>query len=1353
MAWWDQIQQFGQAVRTDIPQVLGNIGESAESWYNQTPLVHNTVEGAIHNIKNPPKQQNNISSALKGAIMPWTPIVDAYKTGAKNNTPEALAKAKNQDWANKRRAGQVSQGQDLAPGEFTNNMIQAPIGLSHFLGQAMDYVDPTSYFEPASKRHEATDKARHEMEIGGELMKRTPDELRAFHSPRAQQYMQIVDELQRNDKKDPKRDKELRTALDNLTKNQDGSRWYITDENSLAVSNAKKARSDYNIGQKMPGLTPDQLQQLQQQQYPGIGLGIDLNKLFHDPLTAVRPFELLSQGSKAIKGLGKLDDFTNGSKEVGFVNPNAPTPTGLGNSFDEVSNALKDVKVKLKEAHQVGNSTEIANLERQAADLSNAKKQAQVFDPEVIHNEIFPQEVTPKVVPDEKLNIGTEVTPEQQIMQEEALRQGVSPEVVAQAQDFSVAEKPLTDREIINNGLTNQRKEEIYRNIFGDTQIDLAKSIELDNGVQLPVKFRNPLDQMLAETFLPRSKKYLEKLGLPWQEFDRSVSAMRDDVYKPLAQLMLGKTDQESVRLIEERAAKLYNTIKKRAVTSKGREALMSDDWHSVDSEPEAVRALNRLSGNDLAANEAGRVTFNSNAPMKQTVLPNGKTVTDFAIDPERVNYSVNPNVNPTLRAITKSHEGRGHLPQVLGGESLGGNQAGVEDYVVPYLDNLVRGTRKQSETSEDLHKLVNALSDTGYGIDVVPDELGANIRSFKDSENIIKQWMEATKSGKVMPPKLMQRAKEIKQFAKESPVFNELLKLYVKRSKITNAPLGESQESILDSIYAYQKDVEDTYNHPMTREHLKNNLDAYKQSVTPERELAGSRGSMTMPFNVKEIEAQATGQNYDSDISRMVDEISSMSPKGRNEFYTSPETNPEFKRHSIIGVKGSRTSELEQKALAEQLEKEGKDATDIFLTTGWERGIDGKWRTEIQDSKIDIEKLMTLPARDDYDNVVYLPEVYDHPELYSRYPKLKKMTVHSIPDDSDSAGEYRKGVFKSSSGSIGFNPRFKDPTTLVHEIQHAIQTEEGFPRGANPNQFKDTSKEQREYKEAHKAWTDNRLKELEDLKKLAETRKEKYAINKEMDEVRSNKFRPPEREGVDLSSRYDKYFQSAGEVEARNVQTRYDLSPESKKSRPFSSTEDVKRDRQKIWDSSNLTSKNLPKLSDDELFDELSGLLMNQSQSMKLNLALEKLAKEHPTQRDDLYTLYDNLVQNGQKDSVRSLKSDPLDHEGSDYFDSGNPYLERTFTAPKQGSDENPFFEMLWPRRWAPEGSTTGKGYASQAVKRALDFIRQKGFNTFETTEQSKDGQAFWKKREDKGEVTRLNPKGVQEYPKYKLN
>lgn len=194
---------------------------------------------------------------------------------------------------------------------------------------------------------------------------------------------------------------------------------------------------------------------------------------------------------------------------------------------------------------------------------------------------------------------------------------------------------------------------------------------------------------------------------------------------------------------------------------------------------------------------------------------------------------------------------------------------------------------------------------------------------------------------------------------------------------------------------------------------------------------------------------------------------------------------------------------------VARQMEEAGKDAAAIKLVTGWERGADGKWRYEIDDSytslnilypdmqglfarsllsdqqeadlaeKLEIARrvqanpdatMADLFGKDapsvqrmlfDLGNLdqfvqqtaallegdeLTLGAILDHEELFTAYPQLRDVRVNIIDDGQSAHGSYSRAANQITLNKAALD----DVPLLMHEVQHAIQDREGFASGGN---------------------------------------------------------------------------------------------------------------------------------------------------------------------------------------------------------------------------------------------------------------------------------------------------------------
>ena len=308
--------------------------------------------------------------------------------------------------------------------------------------------------------------------------------------------------------------------------------------------------------------------------------------------------------------------------------------------------------------------------------------------------------------------------------------------------------------------------------------------------------------------------------------------------------------------------------------------------------------------------------------------------------------------------------------------------------------------------------------------------------------------------------------------------------------------------------------------------------------------------------------------------------------------------------RFSLIGKKGAEaldhaeevSTRLDNLNVARQMEGAKKDAKAIKMATGWERGADGKWRYEIADSKLndmmDVDgkgKMVKRHKEDMLWTSGKLGEVVVAPELFKAYPKLKdvRLETDSIMNNLPSNGEYNA---KTNTITIHADELKYLDSILNHEIQHAIQHIEGFARGGNPEylqwRIEAAKKEWRA-----RAWADALRDKAEEMgehynqveveKALIDEYKEMGMDNDEWmpdketrikgfnyfargyadrsfdDDIRA--FRLNESTRSDYNS-YVEYTKLGGEVEARNVQSRMNMSPEERRKTLAEETEDVAR-------------------------------------------------------------------------------------------------------------------------------------------------------------------------------------------------
>lgn len=271
--------------------------------------------------------------------------------------------------------------------------------------------------------------------------------------------------------------------------------------------------------------------------------------------------------------------------------------------------------------------------------------------------------------------------------------------------------------------------------------------------------------------------------------------------------------------------------------------------------------------------------------------------------------------------------------------------------------------------------------------------------------------------------------------------------------------------------------------------------------------------------------------------------------------------------RFSLAGERGAaaadkaeeRTFRMDNLSVARKMEEDKKDAKAIKMATGWERGADGKWRYEMPDAKIKLGQKVTdnIYGEDGkviwYDNertnpIGTLKDLLDAPELFKAYPELKNIKVAIL-----NANQYR-GAYSEEDKTIftnitNFDSDFngdrylsKDvERNLVHEIQHIIQTIEGFGKGGNSGSVRGEIKKK----------FDEVTKQIRQLKSEGKNEEAKALIEKNKALYNAN---------VNEKDDYKNYLSLAGEVEARNVSARLNMTSEERRKTLAESTEDVAR-------------------------------------------------------------------------------------------------------------------------------------------------------------------------------------------------
>jgi hypothetical protein len=245
----------------------------------------------------------------------------------------------------------------------------------------------------------------------------------------------------------------------------------------------------------------------------------------------------------------------------------------------------------------------------------------------------------------------------------------------------------------------------------------------------------------------------------------------------------------------------------------------------------------------------------------------------------------------------------------------------------------------------------------------------------------------------------------------------------------------------------------------------------------------------------------------------------------------------------------------------AAEMEAQGQHPDEIWRATGWGRGADDKWRFEISDDAARVD----LPAHAEM-RPGELPvetthgEAIQHPELAAAYPDIPERPLLYQRLDPAPGGRFARGTYYPDMDVFRLNVipshAYAPLSTGLHETQHGVQMREGFARGGAPGDFPHIVEQDVNDGRIVAALIARGRQPSEaaaELKRLTG----RQATPQIMDIAMSpDVFTRP------WSAR-DAYRRLAGEVEARNVQSRMDMTPEQRRASPPWETEDVPREQQ----------------------------------------------------------------------------------------------------------------------------------------------------------------------------------------------
>ena len=223
--------------------------------------------------------------------------------------------------------------------------------------------------------------------------------------------------------------------------------------------------------------------------------------------------------------------------------------------------------------------------------------------------------------------------------------------------------------------------------------------------------------------------------------------------------------------------------------------------------------------------------------------------------------------------------------------------------------------------------------------------------------------------------------------------------------------------------------------------------------------------------------------------------------------------------------------------------------------------------------------------------DIKFLDDYVSDNTLFKEYPELKQVKVEFYDGSFFDGGSYSH---HDMTIRINNNSPLDTKSILVHEVQHAIQYIEGFSRGGNSRTYRNYLNS---LKEKRDAWS--MIDEFEEKSKELGSDASKMDVYKAVrdeytslgmsfgdgimpsrdafDEGFNLWVRGYDKEGYEdaykeyqnliekfgLGESKDRYHELSGEVEARNVQSRLNMTPEERRNTLASETEDVAREDQ----------------------------------------------------------------------------------------------------------------------------------------------------------------------------------------------
>ena len=590
--------------------------------------------------------------------------------------------------------------------------------------------------------------------------------------------------------------------------------------------------------------------------------------------------------------------------------------------------------------------------------------------------------------------------------------------------------------------------------------------------------------------------------------------------------------------------------------------------------------SLNEISKNITKLDEGSRANYlNSIGPLKNAFDDKGNvksTAMAKDVNQEAISSNLRAISGTVKYAPVKSSETisegaknvKGTIEKVIGeganvvitNDSVSGDALFNPDDDVIYVNNKANITQKSLAYAIGLHEVTHATEGTEAYVELMNtlEELTKDEKTPQEVLDIIGDIrLRKLKTAFAYRKDLEERGEKSAKYLIDTEVGSDLMGDLLGNDYFIEK-LAHRNDSLVKKMY-----------HSITSLIKRKNTDLSKDSIKYLNKLASKFA--------RAIDNRRGGVKL-SDIGAMDDER---------------EENESNERFTYGGIK-ARTADKLPLARAKQMLEEGVDAETIRKETGWFKGYDGKWRFEIDDSKMKVN-LNTS-------KYTTLEKLIEHDALFEAYPELRQIGVTFSDLDGYSGG------YNRTFGDIELDISLKSDAermkkTLIHEIQHAIQDIESFARGASPEYWDKKIADGYDSRQAYVKEQESSLYEeikkkrhenrdfIEDIEFLVDSIPNKPRGKVDLETWEQIEEDPPEWKSFDRKRDalvekygtdevyhymdvfeklkrlknegkrygYDLYSNTAGEIEARDVSKRVDLETGQRKNiRPDIDQEDV---------------------------------------------------------------------------------------------------------------------------------------------------------------------------------------------------